>query len=256
MIWDLTKHRRCRYAVLELYSAGFCWVPPPSLHFISAAATVKVNGPTVESVLVLTSSPDNTFFSPLKYGVIHSPYVIFNASDKRFHHKGGLFTGSFEEAHPRVGKLNSVSVNYALRFSGPVTALTACRVRYGCRSQPHLPVRSFARYKDALVPRRFSNNSLPPFFPSLFTFLHRSPRLCLRPCRAPLTPCGAPLPTEPIRRGQWENAAARHAGSYSLDASAALSPRPSDLCVTPWTVALVKRPAFQQVAGDLVTRRP
>ena len=109
MIGDLTKHSRCRYAVLELYSAGFCWVPPPSLHFISAAATVKVNGPTVESVLVLTSSPDNTFFSPLKYGVIHPPYVIFNALDKRFHHKGGLFTGSFEEAHPRVGKFLRVN---------------------------------------------------------------------------------------------------------------------------------------------------
>jgi hypothetical protein len=36
------------------------------------------------------------------------------------------------------------------------------------------------------------------------------------------------------------------AGSYSLDASAAL-PRPSDLCVDLRTMMLVKRPAFQQV---------
>jgi len=35
---DLTKHSRRRYAVVELYSTG---LPRPSLHFISAAATVK-----------------------------------------------------------------------------------------------------------------------------------------------------------------------------------------------------------------------
>jgi hypothetical protein len=37
--------------------------------------------------------------------VIHSPYVILNASDKRFHHKGGPIAGSFEEEHPGVGKI-------------------------------------------------------------------------------------------------------------------------------------------------------
>ena len=65
-----------------------------------------------------------------------------------------------------------------------------------------------------------------------------------------LLPAGAPSPQNRYGAASGKNAAARHAGSYSLDASAALSPRPSDPCVTPWTVALVKRPAFQQVAGD------
>jgi hypothetical protein len=38
----------------------------------------------------------------------------------------------------------------------------------GRRSRPHLPAWPFARYKDTLVPRRFSNTSLRPFPP----FLH------------------------------------------------------------------------------------
>src|SRR2546429_3657757 len=83
-----------------------------------------------------------------------------------------------------------------MRFSGPVTALTARRVRY------HLPARSFTRYKDALVPRRFSNNSLPPFFP-----LDSLPSCsCLRPlpsstCSLPPPP---PAPTDTERRGQMK----------------------------------------------------
>src|SRR5271154_4748276 len=53
---------------------------------------------------------------------------------------------------------------------------------------------------------------------------------CLRPRRAPLTPLLGPLvPTEPIRCGQWEKCRSATADSYSLDASAALSRRPSDL---------------------------
>jgi hypothetical protein len=95
--------------------------------------------------------------------------------------------------------------------------------------RPHLPARSFTGYKDVLSPRRFSNNSLPLFlFPSPLPPSCTAPS-CLRPRRAPLTPLPGPLvPTEPIRRGQWENAAARPADSYSLDASATLSRRPSD----------------------------
>src|SRR5271163_4317391 len=82
-----------------------------------------------------------------------------------------------------------VPVNYAVRFSGPVTALTARRVRYGvgpdliCQPGP-----SPGTYKDALVPRRFSSNSLPPLF------LHPPTRSCLRPPPAPFTPCGSPPP--------------------------------------------------------------
>jgi hypothetical protein len=77
-------------------------------------------------------------------------------------------------------------------FLSPVTALTARRVR-------HLPVQPSARYKDALVPRRFFNNSLslPLFHVIIFSLtLHlpaRPPRSCLRPLRAPLTPCHPPL---------------------------------------------------------------
>jgi hypothetical protein len=59
--------------------------------------------------------------------------------------------------------VRNVPVNYAIRFSGPVTALTAHRVW------------PFARYKDALVPRRFSNISLRPFPPLFSTVLHRPP---------------------------------------------------------------------------------
>src|SRR2546423_12708722 len=52
---------------------------------------------------------------------------------------------------------------------------------------------------------------------------------CLRPRRTPLTPLLGPLvPTEPIRRGQWEKCRSATADSYSLDASATLSRRPSD----------------------------
>ena len=47
-----------------------------------------------------------------------------------------------------------------MRFSGPVISLTARRLR-DVRWRLHLPVRPSARYKDAFVPRRFSNNSLP-----------------------------------------------------------------------------------------------
>jgi hypothetical protein len=52
-----------------------------------------------------------------------------------------------------------------MRFSGPVTSLTARRVRHGVELDPHLPAQPFARYKDALLSGRFSSNSLPPIFP-------------------------------------------------------------------------------------------
>jgi hypothetical protein len=84
--------------------------------------------------------------------------------------------------------LNMYPVNYAIRSSGPVAALTARRVRYGvgpdlfCQPSP----------SSAL-----SLSYLP--FPSLTFLQHPS---WLRPRRAPLTPLPDPLvPTEPIRRG-------------------------------------------------------
>src|ERR1700722_18452192 len=120
----------------------------------------------------------------------------------------------------------NVSVNYAIRFSGPVTPLTARRFRYGV-TRPHLPARSFTRYKDAFVPRRFSNNSLLSFCSLPLSHLPCTAPSCLRTRRAPLTPLLGPLvPTEPIRRGQWEKCRSATADSHSLDASATLSRQP------------------------------
>jgi len=135
--------------------------------------------------------------------------------------------------------------------------IIARRVRHGVEPVPHLPARPFARYKDALVPRRFSSTSLPPFFPFNLRLPAPPPQSCLWPHRAPLTPCRPLLPPQNRNdAASRNNAAARPAGSYSLDALVTLSSRPSDPCVSPCAMTLVKRPAFQQVAGDLVTRRP
>jgi hypothetical protein len=84
-------------------------------------------------------------------------------------------------------------VNYAIRFSGPVTAPTARRVRYGvgldliCQPGPSPGIKT---------------NSVPPLFqqlsPSLLFPSPLSPPFpsCLRPRRAPLTPLlGLLVPT-------------------------------------------------------------
>jgi hypothetical protein len=99
---------------------------------------------------------------------------------------------------------------------------------YSTVPEPHLPARSFARYKDALVPAVFPTTLSLSFvlFPSP-TFLHRP----LVPQAAPSSTYSLPgplVPTEPIRRGQWEKCRSATADSYSLDASATLSRRPSD----------------------------
>jgi hypothetical protein len=100
--------------------------------------------------------------------------------------------------------------------------LTTRRVWYGVRPHPHLPAQSFTRYKEALVLRRFSNNSLPLFCSLPLSHLPAPPPHA----SGPLTPLPGPLvPTEPIRRGQWEICRCATADSYSLDASAALSRR-------------------------------
>jgi hypothetical protein len=133
-------------------------------------------------------------------------------------------------------------VNYAIRFSNRVNHLTA-PPRPSMASDPtSLPARSFARYKDALVPCRFSNNSLLLFCSLPLSHLSCTAPSCLRLRRAPLTPLPGPL--EPIRRGQWENCRSATADSYSLDASAALSRRPSDPVRRPLTMTPMKRPAF------------
>jgi hypothetical protein len=121
-----------------------------------------------------------------------------------------------------------------------VTALTAPPHPAWRRTRSHLPARPFAQIKT-LIPRRLSSNSLPPF--SSLTLPSGT------------APSGRALGRAELHAASGKNAAARTAGSYSLDASAAPSPRPSDPCVDPWAMTLVKSPAFQQVAGDLVTRR-
>jgi hypothetical protein len=62
------------------------------------------------------------------------------------------------------------------------------------------------------------------------------------------------IPTEPIRRGQWEKCRSATADSYSLDASATLPRRPSD----PSTPDSEADEASGVLAGhgDLVMRRP
>jgi hypothetical protein len=124
------------------------------------------------------------------------------------------------------------------------------------RTRSHLPARPFASIKTHSSPAAFPTTLSLPFVP------HSSASCTAPPGRAsgrielhllPATP-----PSSQQHRydpASGNNAAARPAGSYSLDASAA-PPRPSDPCVDPCTMTLVKRPAYQRVAGDLVTRRP
>jgi hypothetical protein len=64
-------------------------------------------------------------------------------------------------------------------------------------------------------------------FSPIFIFLHRPPS-CLRPRRALLTPTQAPNPYRTIRRGQSGKCLSATTSSHSLDASTALSHRPSD----------------------------
>jgi hypothetical protein len=69
--------------------------------------------------------------------------------------------------HRDIMPVNRVPVDYPLWFSDLVTPPCPLTVHRPPRPawRPHLPGRPFASYKDALVPRRFSNNYLPPPFP-------------------------------------------------------------------------------------------
>ena len=143
-----------------------------------------------------------------------------------------------------VNKQLATPVKKFVWFSDPATALAARRVRHGSHPTSSATL-AFARYKDALVPRRFSNNSLPPFPPH-----------SLLSCTAPPGPPSGRaslhlIPTAPLSpqnrydAARRKNAAARPAGSYSLVALVVLSPRPSDPCVDPCTMTLGKRLAFR-----------
>src|SRR5947209_11716370 len=93
-------------------------------------------------------------------------------------------------------------VDYHLRFSHPLTPLTHCPPRPACRTRPHLPARPFAGYKDALVPRRFSNKLSPSLLsPYSSPFLHRPPGRAIGRTELHLLPSSPPLlPPAPIRR--------------------------------------------------------
>jgi hypothetical protein len=132
-----------------------------------------------------------------------------------------------------ITSVRNVPVNYAIQFSGPVTALTARRVRYSvgpdliCQPGPSTGIKTHSS------PATFPTTLSLPFvsFPSL-TFLHRPlvPQAAMSSTYSPARPL---VPTEPLRRGQWEKYRGATAGSYSLDSSAALSRRPSDPYIDP-----------------------
>jgi hypothetical protein len=162
-----------------------------------------------------------------------------------------------KEAYPEIYPVDGFTaypVDYPFRFSGPVTASPPAAS--GMASNPTSSASpAFASIKK---------QSSPPLFQQLSPSLlspHSSPSCTAPPGRASgrtnSTYCLRAPPSSQQHQydpASGNNAAARPAGSYSLDASAAL-PRPSDPCVDPCTMTLVKRPAFQQVDGDLVTRR-
>jgi hypothetical protein len=126
-----------------------------------------------------------------------------------------------------------VSVNYAMRFSGPVTVLTAHRVRYGVGAPLHLPARASAPYKVAIIPRRFFQQLSPSFFPSVGVLCASG----LRECHLGLDPRSPFLrqahgPTD-RHDGASEGKCLRlTAGCYSFELSAALS-RPRPDCWSP-----------------------
>ncbi len=96
----------------------------------------------------------------------------------------------------------SVPVNYAIRFSGPVTTSPPAGV--GTASEaPNLPARRSARYKDVLVLRRFSYDPLLPLSPS--TFLHGPHRP--QASMSSASPASR-VPTEKYDAGSWGNAVA------------------------------------------------
>ena len=137
-------------------------------------------------------------------------------------------------------------MDYPFRFGDPATSSppTASGMAW---NWPHLPARPSPGIKTHSSPAAFPATFSLPFFPLLFFFLHRPIRSYLRPHRAPIT--GPPFPQNRYDASSGKNAAARLAGSYSLDASATLSLRPSDTCVNPWAMTLVKRPAFASDFG-------
>src|SRR5271154_5696726 len=95
---------------------------------------------------------------------------------------------------PGVQEVRNVPVNYAVRFSRPVTALTARRVRYGvgpdliCQPGPSPGIKTHSS------PAAFPTTLSLPLVPFPLSHLSCTAPSCLRPRRAPPTPCQAPSP--------------------------------------------------------------
>jgi hypothetical protein len=89
-------------------------------------------------------------------------------------------------------------------------------------TRPHLPGRSFTRYKDVLVPRRFSSNPLPLFCSLPLSHFPTPPPRASGRAQLHILLCQA---LSPHRTDTTRSATA---DSYSLDASAILSRWPSD----------------------------
>ena len=137
------------------------------------------------------------------------------------------------ESHFKIfGQLlwvKNVPVNYAMRFSGPVTALTARRLRYGvgpdfiCQPGPSPGIKTHS--SPAAFP---STLSLP--FPPWTLYL---PARALGRCRAPLAPCQPPGPHRTNTTRPVEKMSQCHGWLSFARRSAALSRRPSDPCIDP-----------------------
>jgi hypothetical protein len=107
--------------------------------------------------------------------------------------------------------LKTAPIDYPLRFSGPVTALTTRRVRHGVEPDV-MPARPFDRYKDALGPAAFPTtlSLTPPSRPrALLTPLRRPTRACrgLHPAPSSTYSKRPPLPQNRYDAAGGNNAA-------------------------------------------------
>jgi hypothetical protein len=93
-------------------------------------------------------------------------------------------------------RVKNVPVSYGIRFSVPMTALTARHVWYGVGARLHLPVRPSSRLYSRSSPTAFSISSLHPFSSLFILAMSRASGLW----RAPL-PLHALSLHRKIRRG-------------------------------------------------------
>jgi hypothetical protein len=132
----------------------------------------------------LFSGPDQVMYpAPLELKVTSSSQSELDASESPVYR---------DDANCVLGGLEMQPVNYGIRFSGPVTALTARRLRYGvgpgltCQPGPSPGI------KTHFVPRRFSNNSLLFFCSLPFSHFPTPPPRASGRAELHLLPCQAP----------------------------------------------------------------